>query len=198
MADAHILILAAGASSRMRGADKLLEQVAGQPLLARIAGFAVQSGAPVRVAVSADQPARNAALAGLALRQMVVPHPEAGMAASLVAGLDGLPPSAAVLLLLADLPEITAADLALMLAEMRADPDSILRGAAADGTPGHPVCFPSWALPELRALTGDAGARAILARHADRVRLIALPGWHATTDLDTPEEWARWRDLHRQ
>ena len=34
---AHILLLAAGSSSRMRGGDKLIEPVAGEPLLTRIA-----------------------------------------------------------------------------------------------------------------------------------------------------------------
>jgi CTP:molybdopterin cytidylyltransferase MocA len=40
-------------------------------------------------------------------------------------------------------------------------------------------------------LSGDEGARAILRRHPPR--LLALPGRHAVTDLDTPEDWARWR-----
>ena len=67
------------------------------------------------------------------------------------------------------------------------------RGSAEDGTPGHPVIFPGWARGELRVLTGDQGARDLIRRHADRLRLTVLPGTHATTDLDTPEAWAAWR-----
>lgn len=46
-----ILILAGGASSRMRGADKLLERIDGQQQLARIAQAARATGLPVRVAL---------------------------------------------------------------------------------------------------------------------------------------------------
>ena len=40
MSDIPILLLAAGSSSRMRGRDKLMEEVDGVPLIARAAGIA--------------------------------------------------------------------------------------------------------------------------------------------------------------
>jgi CTP:molybdopterin cytidylyltransferase MocA len=189
----QILILAAGASSRMRGADKLLERVEDQPLLTRITKAALATGARVTVTLPPDRPLRNAALAGLAVTEVLVPEAATGMAASLKAGCAALPEDTPVLLLLADLPEITTEDLTHMLKEWQATPDLILRGTAADGTPGHPVCLPAWCRSEIAALTGDEGARSLLARHRDRLRLIALPDNHATTDLDTPEDWAVWR-----
>ncbi|NEY88833.1 nucleotidyltransferase family protein [Tabrizicola oligotrophica] len=189
----EILLLAAGSSSRMRGGDKLLECIDGEPQLARIARAALATGCPVSVALPPDRPGRAACLAGLALRLVAVPNPEAGMAASLTAGLGALPAAAPVLLLLADLPEITAEDLQTILAAWQIRPDCIARGAAADGTPGHPVGFPADLRPELLALTGDLGAREVIGRHKDRLMIVPLPGTHATTDLDTPEDWARWR-----
>ncbi|MDR7125352.1 nucleotidyltransferase family protein [Pseudotabrizicola sp. 4114] len=189
----HILILAAGNSTRMRGGDKLMELVGGQPLLRQLAGRAVATGLPVTVALPPDRPARNAALDGLALTRLTVPDAGQGMATTLRAGLTGLPPQAAVMLLLADLPELTAADLSLMAAAHASTPDQILRATDAAGQPGHPVIFPPWARADLTGLSGDDGARQVLKAHADRLRLIALPGQHATTDLDTPEDWARWR-----
>lgn len=191
--DAHILILAAGASSRMRGGDKLLEQVAGEAQLARIARAALATGLTVHVALPPDRPDRRAVLADLAIRPVTVPDPAKGMAESLKAGLATLPPGAAVMLLLADLPEITAADLTSLHALWQAEPEAILRGAAQDGTPGHPVCFPPDLRDDLMMLQGDEGARAVLVRHRARLRLIPLPDRHATTDLDTPEDWAAWR-----
>lgn len=195
--DAHILILAAGSSSRMRGGDKLLEQVAGEAQLVRIARAALATGLPVHVALPPDRPKRAAALAGLAIRPVTVPDPAEGMAASLKAGLSALPPGAGVMLLLGDLPEITAADLITLRDLWRAEPQAILRGAAADGTPGHPVCFPPDLRDDLMMLQGDEGARAVLVRHRARLRLVPLPGRHATTDLDTPEDWAAWRAVPR-
>jgi CTP:molybdopterin cytidylyltransferase MocA len=187
-----ILLLAAGSSSRMRGADKLLDRVDGVPLLLRQARVALATGVPVIVTLPGDRPARAAALAGLDLVTVPVPDAALGLSASIRAGVRaaGARP---VLVLLADLPEITTDDLSLLLARHAALPDQILRGTAADGTPGHPVLFPVWALPGLAVLTGDSGARDLLRQHRDRTEFIALPARHAVTDLDTPEDWAAWR-----
>ena len=189
----EILILAAGSASRMRGGDKLVEPIAGEALLRRVARRALATGRPVTVALAPDRPARLAALDGLALSRVIVPDPGQGMAASLIGGLATLPATAPVLLLLADLPELTTEDLQACLAVWADDPQAIPRGADQNGRPGHPVGFPPDLRVELMALAGDEGARAILARHPARLRLVRLPGAHATTDLDTPEDWARWR-----
>lgn len=187
-----LLLLAAGSSSRMRGADKLLEPVDGVPLLVRQARVALATGVPVIVTLPVDRPLRHAALAGLDLMTVPVPDAALGLSASIRAGVKaaGARP---VLVLLADLPEITTDDLSLLLARHALAPGLILRATAADGTPGHPVLFPDWALPGLAALTGDSGARDLLQQHRDRTELIALPARHAVTDLDTPEDWAAWR-----
>jgi CTP:molybdopterin cytidylyltransferase MocA len=188
-----ILLLAAGASSRMRGADKLMEPVQGEPLIRRQARAALASGARVVVTLPPDRPARQAALTGLGVNCVTVADPARGMAASLVAGLAAVPRGAAVIVLLADLPEITEADLRRLILAHAEAPEAILRAAAADGTPGHPVLFPSALRDELERLDGDGGARPILAAHGARVRLLPLAGRRAVTDLDTPEDWAAWR-----
>jgi len=172
----EILILAAGASARLRGPDKLLEPVAGQPLIAHVARTALATGCPVSVTLDAARPARALALAGLALRHIPVPDPAAGMTASLQAGLAALPASAPVMVLLGDMPDLTTADLQILLTHARTSPDLILRACATDGPPGHPVLFPAWARPEIMALHGDPGPREALRRHKDRVAMIPLPG----------------------
>lgn len=193
MPDLQILILAAGASSRMRGADKLLEQVAGQPLLRHIAGQALATGLPVTVTLPPDRPARAAALDGLTVRRITVPDAGLGMAHSLRAGLASLQPQGAVMVLLADLPEITTDDLTMLAQAHARTPGQILRATDASGQPGHPVIFPGSLRTGLMQLSGDDGARSLLRRHAGDLQLIALPGQNATTDLDTPEDWAAWR-----
>ena len=82
-----ILILAAGASSRMRGADKLLMQVGSEPLLARIAARACATGQPVLVALPAGDSARRAALTGLPVSLLDVTNPASGMSAGISSGL---------------------------------------------------------------------------------------------------------------
>lgn len=192
----EILILAAGLSSRMRGGDKLLEDVGGEPLLARIARAALATGRTITVVLPPDRPLRGAALAGLPLRTVIAERAAEGMAESVKAGLRVIDPAKAVMLLLADLPEITATDLGTVIDRWESEPEAILRGAAADGTPGHPVCFPADLREELETLQGDEGARSVIVRHRARLSLVPLPDRHAVTDLDTPEEWAAWRAGH--
>jgi molybdenum cofactor cytidylyltransferase len=187
-----ILVLAAGAGRRMRGVDKVLEPVGGQPLLLQVVRMACDTGLPVTVALPPDRPDRAQALAGLDVQTLTVADAHTGMAASLRAGVAALPKGAAVLLLLADMPEVDGSDLDAMIAAYRSAPDLIHRAVTPDGVPGHPVIFPPSARAALLALQGDTGARAVLAQHG-RVVAVPLPHAHATTDLDTPEEWALWR-----
>ncbi|MBL4917685.1 nucleotidyltransferase family protein [Szabonella alba] len=192
-----ILILAAGSSSRMRGGDKLMEQIDDRPQIARAVMAAAATGLPVLVALDPARTARIAALAGLNYQSVAVPDAASGMAASLRRGLVAAPPGA-VLLHLADLPEIDSADLSRMIAEHHATPDLILRATDAAGRPGHPVLIPDWARPALAGITGDSGARNLLRTEAARLRMVPLPGLRATTDLDTPEDWAAWRAARLQ
>jgi molybdenum cofactor cytidylyltransferase len=189
-----LLVLAAGRSTRMRGRDKLMEEVSGRPILVERVTSAQATAAPVFVALPPrrEWPQRWAALEGTGATLVEVPDAASGMAASLRAGLASLPADCpGLLVLLADMPEITPADIAALLA--RFDGTSILRGASAEGTPGHPVLFPARDFAALARLTGDAGGRDLLRRESARVQLVPLPDRHALTDLDTPEDWADWR-----
>jgi CTP:molybdopterin cytidylyltransferase MocA len=194
MSDAVILLLAAGASSRMRGADKLLEEVGGEPLLTVMARRAAKAGR-LRVTLPEGNAARAKALAGIDCDIVTLPA-GCDQSQSLAAGVAGL--SGPVLVMLADMPEVTAHDLHLLLALSAQAPNAILRAADADGTPGNPVLFPAGLLPELQKIKGDKGARGLLKQHAARVHLVPLQGKRALTDLDTPEDWAAWRAVQSQ
>lgn len=189
----HILILAAGAASRMAPRDKLLEPVDGQPLLARITRFALETTAPVTVILPSDRPLRNASVAGLPVHLVTAVDARAGMAESLKAGVTAVPEGQSIMLLLADFPELDLADLTTMITSWRKRPDRIHQGTSSTGEPGHPVIFPARFRAELLALQGDRGAKSILAAHAERVDPVPLPGRHALTDLDTAEDWDNWR-----
>ncbi len=187
--DPTILLLAAGRSTRMRGADKMMESVAGVPLLRVMAERALKAGT-TRVVLAEGQDTRRAALEGLDV-DIVRVHPDDGMAASIVAGATGV--TGPLLLVLADMPDIMAADLYLMIGLSRQAPKAILRAATPGGIPGHPVLFPADLVRGLRGLSGDEGARSILQTHKSRVHLIPLKDDRAVVDLDTPEDWAAWR-----
>ncbi|HEX9858399.1 MAG TPA: nucleotidyltransferase family protein [Paracoccaceae bacterium] len=187
-----ILILAAGASARMRGADKLLLEINGVPQILRVARAALATGCAVYVTLPPDRPQRAQALQGLPVELVTVARAAEGMGASIREGVAALPPDCPVLLLLADLPEITADDLGVVLRAQAETPEAIIRACSAAGRPGHPVCFPAAVRDDLARLSGDSGARDLLAARAAEIRAVPLPGNHAVTDLDTPEEWAAW------
>jgi molybdenum cofactor cytidylyltransferase len=191
------ILLAAGASRRMRGRDKLLEPLDdGRPALRAAAEAALASQAEaVVVVLPPAAEARRAALAGLGVRIVEAADWAEGMAASLRAGLRAAAEAAdAVVVMLADMPEVGPAEVDRLIAAF--DPGEgreICRAVAADGAPGHPVLFGRRFFETLAALTGDRGARDVLREAADFVTDVPSPGRAATVDLDTPEDWAAWR-----
>ena len=190
-----VILLAAGASTRMRGRDKLLEEVAGQPLLRRQARMARAVG-PVTVALPPSPHPRSTALSGLDVPPLPVPDAARGMGVSLARAVAALPPeSPAVMVLLADLPDLQPEDLTRLAEAVDLRSDRLVwRGATQDGKPGHPIVFAAPLFAALRRLDGDDGGRAVVQAAGDRVALVPLPGQRARLDLDTPEDWAAWRD----
>ena len=194
--DLAIILLAAGASTRMRGRDKLLEQVDGMPLIRRQAlmARAVTTG-PVLVALPPAPHPRYAALAGLDVTPVPVAQASEGMNASLRCAFGALPVATpCAMLLLADLPELTENDLRTIAQAVDLDSEiKIWRGMTEQGAPGHPVVFHADLFDAFATLQGDTGGREVVAQAKGRVALIPLPGTRARLDLDTPEDWAAWR-----
>ena len=187
-----ILIPAAGSSSRMGGRDKLAELIDGEPLLRRTIKTALTLRCDVIVTLRVNDP-RRALIGTLPVEIREVPEAEEGLAASLRRGAEG----AGILMILpADMPDITRHDLMAMLARHKLRPGGILQAMDETGKPGHPVIFPANLRPAFAQLRGDVGARSILQENPDRLDLCPLPGFHATTDLDTPEAWDAWRAKH--
>jgi xanthine dehydrogenase accessory factor len=178
----------------MRGTDKLLWLVDGVPQLRRIALAAIATGCPVFVTLPPDAADRRAALAGLDFTPIEVDNPGEGIAASLRAG-GAAASDRPVLVVPADMPNLTAEDLARFCRAHQQDPNALLRGES-EGNPGHPVLFPADLVPSFSTLTGDRGARDLIATHSERLSAVQLPFSHAALDLDTQEEWAAW-DLER-
>ena len=172
----------------MRGRDKLLEVIEGIPLLRRQVDAALATGRPVTVALPPRPHARYDLVSGA--EALEVDRASEGMGASISAGIRHLGDADAILLLLADLPEITHEDLVAVL-DAEAPPDTLVRGATEGGEQGHPILIPSAAFADFADLEGDDGGRAAAARFP--VRPVPLPGRRARLDLDTPEAWAAWR-----
>ncbi len=189
-----ILLLAAGQSSRMRGRDKLLEKVDGEPLLARLAKRAIATGHPVFAALPGPAHPRYDVLRRLSVICFDVPDSIEGMGGTMRGSVARLPDCDAFMILLGDLPEIEEGDIrAIFLARQAYPKDLIWRGATQDLEPGHPILFDSRLRPEFQNLTGDSGGEPIVRPLKERTKLVPLEGNRARLDLDTPEEWDAWR-----
>ena len=188
-----ILILAAGASSRMRGLDKCAQLVDGQPLLRRLATEAA-SVAPTYVALHHHAEARAALIDCLSVTPLVIPEAAEGLSGTLRGAVASLPEVDALLIVLADLPRIGAPEFHAILAARDAHPAArIWRGATADGKPGHPILFDGTLLPDFAHLTGDGGGEPIVRANRGRTVLVPFADDRARLDLDTPEDWAAFR-----
>ncbi|MFC8846766.1 MULTISPECIES: NTP transferase domain-containing protein [unclassified Micromonospora] len=111
-----------------------------------------------------------------------------GMASSLRLGMDtaaGLPGVSAVCVHLVDMPGVTAAAVARLLAH--AHPGGLAR-ACYDGEPGHPVLLgrDHWAAAAATA-RGDQGARVYLRQWADQVTSVECADVAAGYDIDSDE-----------
>lgn len=191
-----ILLLAAGASSRMRGGDKLMETLEGEPLLRRSARTALGSrAAEVVVILGANRPARQTALEGLPVRVVANKNWKDGMGSSIAVGAAALAdPAGGVMILPADMPDLTPVLLDRLIAAFEHQgADTILRPRYAAGKPGNPVLFGADYLPALARLTGDAGARSVIADHPGALRHADIDDAAILIDLDTPEAWADYR-----
>lgn len=191
-----ILVPAAGASSRMGGADKLTRPVAGVPLLARQVARALATGWPVHVTLPPDRPARLVQMlrlgagAGGRLTWQRLPDAGEGLSRSLRAGAQAaMEARRDLMVMLPDMPDIDTEDL-LRLAAARAPGIRVCRSTAEDGRPGHPVLFAAELLAGFATLEGDHGAADIVRANADALADVPLKGDRACRDLDTPADWA--------
>jgi molybdenum cofactor cytidylyltransferase len=182
----HVVVLAAGSSSRF-GSAKQLVRVNGRPLMHSVVSRAVElAGHSVTVVLGANAaqlaPLLRHSPASVAINR----NWEEGIASSIREGLTHAPATAdGVLIALADQAAVTTEDLRRLAGIWRRDPASIATAQYA-GTVGVPAIFPRWCFRELNELRGDRGAQVLLQRHVDR--LIRLPMPSAELDIDRPED----------
>ena len=188
------LLLAAGKSRRFGGGlQKLAQELHGRPVVRWSAESLI--GPPVDEVIVVvgenDQPIRDA-LQGLDVRFVRNPKAGEGMATSLALGIDAVSVSTeAVLVALGDEPLAGRPPLERVVERYRAGGAAIV-APLFRGVRGHPVLFDRSVFPELRALTGDRGARAVTDLDESRRALVELD-LPKPVDVDTPADLARVR-----
>lgn len=190
-AEVGAIVLAAGSSSRM-GQPKQLLPIDGQPMVRRVTEAMCESGLDqVVVVVGAHAKAVTAALAGLPVEIVTNQDWAEGMSTSLRAGLGALGPEVqAVLIALADQPALTP-DLLRTLVARHQSSRAPITAPFYRGQRGNPVLFDRNLFPELLAVEGDRGGRALFARYQGQIECLEVDDPAVIQDIDTYEDYER-------
>lgn len=185
------LLLAAGRSSRMRGANKLLASFDGEPLIRRSAQRLAAATAEPPVVVLGNRAAEmKRLLDGLALTVADNPDFESGLASSLKAGIHALPAGLdGVLIALADMPNVTPDDFRRLIDMFRRHEGRAVIRASAGEFRGNPVILPTALVARIDELHGDTGARHLIEEGGFEIVDVDI-GDAARVDVDTPEALA--------
>jgi molybdenum cofactor cytidylyltransferase len=186
------VVLAAGRSSRMGGPNKLLEQIAGRPLVRIVIDAVLASRARPVIVVTGHQRERvEAALAGLSVQFIHNPHFADGLGTSLKTGIAALPAEAdGAVVCLGDMPQVDAALIDRLIGAFDPDKGALVVVPTIQGKRGNPVVWSRRFFADLMAVEGDVGARYLIRRHPEAIAEVPLTGNAALTDVDTPEALA--------
>jgi molybdenum cofactor cytidylyltransferase len=195
-AELAAVVLAAGLSRRM-GRAKLLLIIEGRAVVRMVVDNVLAGGIERIVVVSGiEHEALTQALAGLPVRFVVNPTPEAGQGSSIAVGVTALPESAdAALIVLGDQPFVSPEVIPSLAVAFARTGQPIVAPRYRDGR-GNPVLFARAVFPELLHLVGDRGARAVIERDPSRVAVVDFDT-PMPADIDTPEDYERLRGRGR-
>jgi molybdenum cofactor cytidylyltransferase len=196
----HALVLAAGLSRRF-GADKLLADLAGTPVLAHALGAVVASIKAGLlegglVILPADVQEREALVRRSGLEYALNPSASEGVSTSLKLGLHELasrhPDVTAALIVQGDQPHMPADLVAAIITARKGEHRPVVRPryAGEPHRPGHPVLLERSCWNRVSDLHGDEGFGPLLKSSPELVTLVDVPG--INPDINTPSDLAQW------
>ncbi len=177
------VVLAAGTGSRF-GSTKQLAQFEGKPLVLHAVDALNDAGVDEIVVVTGHDADAVEAVLPEVVRIARNPGYRDGQASSLSAGLHALDDSSeAAVILTADQPGVGAEAVRSLIDRFRATRAQVVRLAYIDG-PG-PTLLSREIYAEAGHLTGDVGARELIASHPEWVEEVPIDAT-APRDIDTP------------
>lgn len=191
-----IVILAAGASSRM-GVPKQLLHVDGKSLIKRTAEMAMDTACfPVVVVLGANRDMVRKELERMPITVIDNPYWEKGMSSSIKMGLAGaymtFKDLESIIFLTADMPFVSVKLIHKMVNKAEEVSEKIndtpdIVACHYGGKMGIPVLFKRRVFNDLLGLTGDNGAKKIVLANKERTDTVDFP--EGKIDLDTIEEY---------
>jgi len=185
-----VIVLAAGSSTRM-GRNKLLLEIEGETLVCRVVRAAGDAGLDRVVVVLGHEEARvRAQLEGLSCETVVNPDHARGAGTSLHTGVRHVAADAsAVVIVLADMPFVTASMIAALIERHRATraPVVFSRYGAIQAPP---TLYDRSLFAELLAIDDDRGGKLVVLRHQAEAEAVDWPE-SALHDIDSPADYDR-------
>ncbi|MCI0429280.1 MAG: nucleotidyltransferase family protein [Rhodospirillales bacterium] len=181
------VVLAAGLSSRMAPANKLLMSLGDRPVIRHAVQTALDAGLdPVIVVVGPDRETLRAALQGLPVRIVGNDDYEEGLASSIRAGVAAIAADIdAAVFLLGDMPLIAARHLRPLLAAFAPAQSRSICIPTYRAKRGNPVLWNAQYFPRLLELSGDQGARVLFHDLTDQIFEVEMPDDAVLVDIDT-------------
>ncbi len=183
------ILLAAGSASRFGGGKLMAPLADGTPIGVRALANLAACVESVTAVVRAEDSALARLLAAHGASVTECPYAANGMGQSLAWAIRATPLSRGWVVALADMPWVTTATTRLIVDALRRGDDLV--APSHRGVRGHPVGFSKCFYPELVALSGDEGARAILRVRAADLRIIETDDEGVSRDVDTKADLAR-------
>lgn len=182
------IVLAAGKSSRMGGPNKLLAQLDGKTLIRHASEAAIGAELAQTIVVTGHLHDKvGGSVNDLDIKIVHNPDYAEGMAGSIRTGVDALADDIdAALILLGDMPRITSRDLRKLVEAYLRDETCLIASATSHGKRGNPVLWDKRFFADLKSLSGDIGARHLIATNPGFVSEVEI-GDAARLDLDTPQ-----------
>ena len=186
------VVLAAGRSTRMGPVNKLTAEIGGKPLVRIAAEHALASrAAPVIVVTGHEREKVETALAGLPLQVVFNADYAEGLGSSLKAGIGAVPKDAdGAIVCLGDMPQVDAPLIDRLVDAFDPERGALVVVPSIGGLRGNPVLWSRRFFPALMGISGDIGARNLIASYAEAVVEVPVTGAAALTDVDTPESFS--------
>jgi molybdenum cofactor cytidylyltransferase len=196
---AAVVLLAAGLSRRMGERNKLLIEIAGEPLVRRTAKVYLAAGMDVYVVLGHEGELVREALGGLPLGFVENPRYAEGQPSSVRAGIESLKDGFdAILIALADQAALTPEDITALIRAFADSGGGRILVPYYRGCRGNPVLFPASLIAEMRAKGRSAASRNFIDDNPQLVARYEAANNHFVTDIDTPDDLAAFEKGLRQ
>lgn len=183
-----LLLMAGGQSRRFGDADKLLAPIDGQALALHVAGRLAPMNWGQKIAVAGDALAPGLRPLGFAV---LTPAAGNGLGDNIALGAERLDGVSAVLIILADMPFVTAGHVTQMLDAADSQRSIVCTRFGAVTSP--PTLIGQDYFSHLRSLSGDDGAKAVIRAAGAEVGAISADE-KLGADIDTIADLEKWRN----